>query len=143
MRTAKWTTTTLPFDLEIEQTFRWKRLLQRQRMAKQQQEHILAQAHAQWNMNAANRLVGFHSMPNLEGISSSIATPPINFNCFKLKPSINSIIQNSCQFRELPSEDLNAHISKFLALCDTIHFDVIFEDAIRLKLFGFSLRDKV
>ena len=82
-------------------------------------------------------------MPRLEGIHSSIAAPPININHFEHNLFIISMIQNSCLFEGLPFDDPNAHLSKFLALCDITHFNSISEDVIMLKLFGFLLKYKV
>ena len=36
----------------------------------------------------------------------------------------------------------NAHLRKFLAKCDTIKLNGVSDDAIRLRLFPFSLRDR-
>lgn len=41
-----------------------------------------------------------------------------------------------------PIEDLNLHISNFLQLCDTNTIKGASEDAIKLRLLPFSLRDK-
>ncbi|XP_017984334.1 PREDICTED: uncharacterized protein LOC108663627 [Theobroma cacao] len=53
------------------------------------------------------------------------------------------MIQTSIQFEGLPNDDLNAHISKFLEICDTFKHNGVIDDAIHLRLFPFSLRDKV
>lgn len=48
----------------------------------------------------------------------------------------------SNQFRGSAHEDPNAHFASFLELCDLIKYNGVFEDAIRLRFFPFSLRDK-
>ena len=52
------------------------------------------------------------------------------------------MVQTPMQFGGLLSDDLNAHITNFLEICDTFKFNGVSLDAIRLKHFPFSLRDK-
>src|SRR2546430_8905555 len=50
------------------------------------------------------------------------------------------MIQNHVQFYGLPNEDPNQHIANFLEYCDTVKMNGVSNDAIRLRLFSFSLR---
>ena len=52
------------------------------------------------------------------------------------------MIQNSVQFHGLSSEDHNLHIAYFLDICDMFRVNDVFDDAIRLRLFSFSLKDR-
>ena len=52
------------------------------------------------------------------------------------------MIQNSVQFHGLSSEDLNLHIAYFLDICDMFRVNGVPVDAIRLRLFIFSLKDR-
>ena len=56
--------------------------------------------------------------------------------------SLIQFVQQNCQFAGLPSEGPNEHLSNFLEICDTIKINGATDDAIRLRLFHFSLRDK-
>jgi len=51
------------------------------------------------------------------------------------------MVQRS-QFGRTPLEDPNLHLLVFLELCDTLKLNGAFSDAIGLRLFPFSLRDK-
>ena len=52
------------------------------------------------------------------------------------------MIQNSVQFHVLPNEDPNLHIAYFLEICDMFRVNDVLDDAIRLRLFPFSLKDR-
>jgi len=52
------------------------------------------------------------------------------------------MVQQS-QFVGTPLEDPNLHLSVFLEVCDTLKLNRVSSDVIRLRLFPFSLRDKV
>ena len=78
------------------------------------------------------KVVGDYSAPSITGIPLSIGKPNIQANNFELKPAIISMIHNSCQFGGLPSEDLNAHFTLFLQLCNIMKFNGIFDDTISL-----------
>lgn len=81
-------------------------------------------------------------MPSVIGNNSSIRRPAIQANNFEIKPAIIQMIQHSVQFSGLPNDDLNTHIDNFLEIYDTFKQNGVSDDAIRLRLFPFSLRDK-
>ena len=53
------------------------------------------------------------------------------------------MIQHSVQFSGIPSDDPNPYIANFLEICYTFIYSGVIDDAIRLKLFPFSLRELV
>ena len=81
-------------------------------------------------------------MPNLGDNLSSIVRPTIDANNFEIKPAIIQMV-SQFQFGGLPSEDPNAHLAQFLEICDTFNMNGVSPDTINLRLFSFSLRDKV
>ena len=70
-----------------------------------------------------------------------IRRPTIQANNFKLKPITLQLLQE-IQFHRLAHEDSNAHILNFLEVCDTVKYNGVSDDAIRLRLFPFSLKEK-
>ncbi|EOY09066.1 Uncharacterized protein TCM_024420 [Theobroma cacao] len=83
-----------------------------------------------------------YAVRQLQNLHSSIRRPLIQANIFEIKPSIIQMIQTVVQFGGLPNDDPNAHIVNFLEICDTFKANGVTDDAIRLRLFPFSLRDK-
>ena len=77
----------------------------------------------------------------------SVVTPPvikrlaIQANNFELK-SITLQLLQGIQFHRLTHDDPNAHILNFLEVCDTVKYNGVSDDDIRLRLFLFSLKDK-
>ncbi|XP_073120512.1 uncharacterized protein [Henckelia pumila] len=80
--------------------------------------------------------------PMVLGNMSSITKPRVQANTFEIKPAIIQMIQTSVQFGGSATDDPNAHIANFLELCGTFKQNGVTDDAIRLRLFPFSLRDK-
>ena len=81
-------------------------------------------------------------MSSVNGDISSIRRPAIQANNFEIKLAIIQMIQQTVQFGGLSQEDTNVHIANFLEICDTFKHNGVRDDAIRLRLFPFSLRDK-
>ena len=81
------------------------------------------------------------SQPSDEEPSSSIVNPAITTNNFELKPSLLQLVQQN-QFASLASENPNQHLKVFIQLADTLKTNGASPEAIRLRLFPFSLRDK-
>ncbi|KAA3470972.1 oligopeptide transporter 4-like [Gossypium australe] len=76
-----------------------------------------------------------YTMPNLEAIRG-------NINCgnnFEISLAMIQMIQGNLQFRGLMNEDLNQHLMHFLILCDNFKYNGVSDDAIRIRLFFFSV----
>ena len=74
-------------------------------------------------------------------IQSAIRRPPIKENNFELKTITLQMLQN-IQFHGLPSENPNTHLTNFIEVCDTIKYNGVIEEALRLRLFPLSLGDR-
>ncbi|KAL0433647.1 UNVERIFIED_CONTAM: hypothetical protein Slati_2699000 [Sesamum latifolium] len=92
-------------------------------------------------MGAVERPMMEYSFPTPDGTISSIVKPSVEANNFKIKPSIIQIIRSSVQFYGFPDEDPNKHLMNFLEICDTFRFNGVSNDAVRLRIFPFSLYD--
>ncbi|KAF7823809.1 uncharacterized protein G2W53_021953 [Senna tora] len=89
-----------------------------------------------------NRNVSDYATPKLDGLQHSIRRPSIQANNFEIKPATIQLLQANGQFGGSPIEDPNIYILNFLEICDTFKHNGVSDDAIRLRLFPFSLRDK-
>ena len=74
-------------------------------------------------------------------VQSAIQRPPMQANNFELK-GVTLQILNNIQFHRLPSENLNAHLTSFIEVCDTVKYNGVTEEALRLWLFPLSLSDR-
>lgn len=81
------------------------------------------------------------AQPSNEEPNSSIVNPTIPANNFELKPSLLQLVQQN-QFAGLAIENLNQHLKVFIQLADTFKTNGASPEAIRLRLFPFSLRDR-
>ena len=70
-----------------------------------------------------------------------IRRPAIQANNFELKSTTLQLLQG-IQFHRLAYKDPNAHILDFLEMCDTVKYNGVSDDAIRLRFFPFSLKEK-
>ena len=87
------------------------------------------------------RTFGDFAMPDILGSFGGIMAPAIANNNFEIKPSIIQMVQNN-QFGGLQGEDPYAHILTFLNVCATFKINGATDDAIRLRLFPFLIKDK-
>ncbi|MEQ5154371.1 hypothetical protein ABN254_21345, partial [Providencia rettgeri] len=71
-------------------------------------------------------------------IHISIYVPPMENVNFHVHPTILTLVQNS-QYSGLPSEDPNAHITRFIRACGMYRQEGVSEEIVRLKLFPFSV----
>ncbi|XP_073119954.1 uncharacterized protein [Henckelia pumila] len=82
------------------------------------------------------------ALPNIESSRPSIIRPTVAANHFEIKPAILQMIQNTLKFGGTVIDEPYVHLTNFLEICDTFKIQGVSDDAIRLRLFPFSLRDK-
>jgi hypothetical protein len=76
--------------------------------------------------------------------SANVRTGPemnIGDGSFKLKLALINMVQQS-PFCGMASKDANAHLQHFLEICSTFTIRGVTQDAVRLRLFPFSLLGK-
>ncbi|XP_073132930.1 uncharacterized protein [Henckelia pumila] len=121
----------VPFDPEIERTFHRRRRQQQEEMEEEQEREQLVY-----------RSMMDFTLPNFEDARPSIIRPTVAANHFEIKPAILQMIQNTLQFGGTVIDEPYVHLTNFLEICDTFKIQGVSDDAIRLRLFPFSLRDK-
>ena len=72
---------------------------------------------------------------------SDVLNPVIPANNFKLKVYLLKLVQQN-QFAGLPTENPNQHLKGFIQLADTLKNNGASPEAIRLRLFPFSLENR-
>ncbi|KAL0297704.1 UNVERIFIED_CONTAM: hypothetical protein Sradi_6822500 [Sesamum radiatum] len=82
-----------------------------------------------------------YSFPIADRMISNVAKPIVQPNNFEIKVAIIEIIQSSVQFSGLPDENPNKNLVNFLDICDTFKFNGVSDDAVRFRIFSFSLCD--
>ena len=115
------------------------------RFEKENRRHFLETSRKmanEGNQNADTRVLLDTSMPGLGGARQSITRPTIEANNFEIKPALLQMIQSTVQFYGMLNEDPNDHIANFLEICDTLKYNGVTNDALRLRLFPFTLKDK-
>ena len=81
-------------------------------------------------------------MPILQGLNPGIVRPEIQAPQFELKPVMFQMLQTVGQFGGLATEDPHLHLHLFMEVSDTFKLPGVTEEALRLKLFPYSLRDR-
>ena len=127
----------LPFDPEIDRTYR--RLNRERRRSQSAPTRQSAMDPLEGGGN--RRALRDYAAPNVAGTTSGIRRPAVQANNFEIKPSFIQMVQSN-QFGGMSKDDPNAHIAYFLEVCDLYKINGVSEDAVRLRVFPFSLRDR-
>ena len=135
----------LPFDPEIERTTRRRRKEQR---GLADIEGMAEGAGVNLGNNAVvmaddrDRAIREYAVPILYGLNPSIVRPDIQAPQFELKPVMFQMLQTVGQFSGMPTEDPRLHLRLFMEESNCFKMLGVIEEALRLKLFPYSLRDR-
>ncbi|GJU95841.1 hypothetical protein Tco_1320597 [Tanacetum coccineum] len=77
--------------------------------------------------------------PSIDGRGGPSALIPIQATEFGLRHHMIQQVQNTCQLHGLPGDDAKRHIDKFLEITQLMKQNEVFDDALRLSLFPYSL----
>ncbi|KAM0035726.1 hypothetical protein Hdeb2414_s0015g00449901 [Helianthus debilis subsp. tardiflorus] len=80
--------------------------------------------------------------PTVGNLGAASNAPNVDANNFELRPHLIQMLQISATFPGLPDEDPHLHITNFLEICDTFRINRASNDAVHLRMFPFSLKDR-
>jgi hypothetical protein len=89
----------------------------------------------------AQKKLGEYATPNEDYICAPFTQPAIEVENYEIKPNYLSLVQQN-QFGGSTFEDAGLHLNTFTEICDMMHIKDVNSDAVRLRLFPFSLRGK-
>ncbi|XP_062119788.1 uncharacterized protein LOC133834253 [Humulus lupulus] len=83
-----------------------------------------------------------YAIPLFNELNPGIVRPEIQTPQFELKPVMFQMLQTMGQLSGMPTEDPHLHLHLFMEVSDSFKLLEVSEDALRLKLFPYSLRDQ-
>ncbi|KAG8491357.1 hypothetical protein CXB51_014478 [Gossypium anomalum] len=139
----------LPVDPEIERTFRQrKRQVNQRRTEEMNFENINQGNGANLVQNPIliaddrDRALRQYAIPVFDDLNPGIRRPEIEAQQFELKPVMFQMLQTVGQFSRMTTEDPHLHLRMFMEVSESFQLAEVPEDALRLKLFPYSLRDR-
>ncbi|XP_022855936.1 uncharacterized protein LOC111377113 [Olea europaea var. sylvestris] len=106
------------------------------------QNNPIIQVNEEAVVNEGNMLVGDFMTPQIIQSQSSIVYPLFGQPNFQLKTNVIHLFQNGHQFYGRSDENPHIHVSQFLEMCQHFKYQGISDDAIKLRLFPHTLRDR-
>ena len=86
------------------------------------------------------KLCDFSNTNNNDFISTLFAPPATSAESCDINTALLNLVMKD-QFSGTPYEDAASHLNTFVILCDMQNKKDVDNDAVKLKLFPFSLRD--
>jgi len=120
-------------DLELGRTLRQNRTRRTASVSREHSNSVMA------DEEERPVLLRDHYLPSTYNSPSCLQLPNVTVANYEIK---SSIIQMLPSFYGLNNEDPYKHIDEFLEICSTIKMHGFSEDALRMRLFPFSLKEK-
>ncbi|KAL5563684.1 hypothetical protein UlMin_033431 [Ulmus minor] len=92
--------------------------------------------------NDRDRSIRDYAIFDPEIMNTWIVRPEIIANHFEFKPMMFQMLQTVGQFSGLPHEDPHLHLKQFLEVASNFKIPGVSDDAFRLRLFPYSLKDR-
>ena len=89
----------------------------------------------------SRRTLGSYGNPTTAAYGSSICIPSIKVGSFELNPPLIVMVQQNCQYSDLPQEEPTEFLAQFLQIADTVRDKKVDQDVYRLLLFPFAVKD--
>ncbi|XP_062115229.1 uncharacterized protein LOC133829536 [Humulus lupulus] len=89
-----------------------------------------------------DRAIRKYALPLFNELNPGIVRPEIQAAQFELKLVMFQMLQIVGQFSGMPTEDPHLHLRLFIEVSDSFKLPGVTEDALRLKLFPYSLRNR-
>ncbi|KAJ4701071.1 DNA-directed DNA polymerase [Melia azedarach] len=133
-----------PIDPETECTFRRRREQRVQAGSIEMADDacVVNGQNAVVIANDRDRAIREYAIPIFNKLNPGIMRPEIQAPQFELKPVIFQMLQIVGQFSGMPMEDPHLHLHLFIEVSDSFKLPGVIENALRLKLFLYSLRDR-
>jgi Retrotransposon gag protein len=103
--------------------------------------HLAIEEASQMAENDENRPLKDFAASKAIGIHLGYTVPNVAANNFELKPSLLNMLSQHI-FNGLAHDDPNQHLAMFEELCNTVKINGVEPEAIKLRVFPFSLGDK-
>ena len=89
----------------------------------------------------AEKKLGEYATPNDDYLRAHITQPAVTAENYEIKPHFLSLVQHN-QFASSAAEDAGLHLNSFTKICDMMRIKDVDPNAVKLRLFPFSLRGK-
>ena len=131
----------LPLDTEIERTLRGLRRVKSAEVAEMADERLTGAVNQEFAAEVPQERDNMEDFwrPVIQDEYSVVRQPAIDANNFELKLALITMVQLN-QYTGHPSEDPNEHLGRFLRMANTVKFNGVRPEVIKLQLFPFSLK---